>query len=48
MPVIHIAELLDWASGGPIPAVLSRTLTRERGSSAGAAAPENNQNIGIW
>jgi glycolate oxidase iron-sulfur subunit len=48
MPVIHIAELLDWTSGGPFPVALSRTLTRERGSSAGAAAPENNQNIGIW
>jgi glycolate oxidase iron-sulfur subunit len=30
MPVVHTVELLDWASGGPIPSALSHLETRKR------------------
>jgi glycolate oxidase iron-sulfur subunit len=30
IPVVHTVELLDWATGGPIPSALSHLQTRKR------------------
>ncbi|QQV77333.1 glycolate oxidase subunit GlcF [Sphingomonas aliaeris] len=33
IPVVHTIELLDWATGGPVPAQLKATFSAERGHS---------------
>jgi glycolate oxidase iron-sulfur subunit len=54
-PIVHTAELLDWATGGPMPAALSHVLLRKPAprpapaatSKSAGAAPDPNA-IGVW
>jgi glycolate oxidase iron-sulfur subunit len=44
LPVVHTAELLDWATGGPMPqALMGRKLLQRLGSRTHAAAREQRQ-----
>jgi glycolate oxidase iron-sulfur subunit len=44
LPVVHTVELLDWATGGPMPAALAERKSLQRlGSGAHAAACEQRQ-----
>ncbi len=39
LPVVHVIELVDWASGGPVPPVLAAHLAQTRAASTRAALP---------
>lgn len=39
LPVVHVIELLDWASGGPVPPVLARFIARTPAASTATALP---------
>jgi glycolate oxidase iron-sulfur subunit len=44
LPVVHTAELLDWATGGPMPqALVGRKFLQRLGSRTHAAAREQRQ-----
>ena len=39
LPVVHVIELLDWASGGPVPPVLAAHFAQTRATSTRAVLP---------
>ena len=54
LPIVHTVELLDWATGGPIPpALAAKELRNPSAGGAGAinplaAGPSESDNVGIW
>jgi glycolate oxidase iron-sulfur subunit len=46
-PIVHTIELLDWATGGPKPAVLEGVTLREPAPIA-QAQTETAASTGIW
>jgi glycolate oxidase iron-sulfur subunit len=50
-PVVHTVELLDWATGGPMPPRLAAARLRDPPPGAAAAAPgatDKTDNVGVW
>ena len=49
LPILHVVELLDWATGGPLPPALAGTTLREPVAKIEAAADSQpTANAGIW
>jgi glycolate oxidase iron-sulfur subunit len=52
-PIVHTAELLDWATGGPLPRALTglalrKPLAKEAEATATGAGPAGSADPGIW
>jgi len=47
LPIVHTVELLDWATGGPLPEALAGVTMPEPETEAAAAPPPADANA-IW
>lgn len=48
LPVVHTVELLDWATGGPMPAALDGVDLPEPQAAGAADPPAASGGVGVW